>query len=100
MLHVVSFSLLGIAAIWVMITVSCYEYAFFSTAKVQTISYYLIEVFEFISGLVLLFIFNDLVSKQIESQGEEFEESEVGDNGSSVYFSTGDVNVLQIRPVT
>ena len=42
----------------------------------MTISYYLIEIFQFISGLILLFILNSLVSKQIKIQGVEIEESE------------------------
>ena len=67
MLHVVSFSLYAVAEIWIMITVSLYKVPFFTNFLEKTISYYIVEAFLFISGLVLLYILNSLVTGSIKA---------------------------------
>lgn len=63
-LHVVTFSILALCEVFLMISVTFYMIPFFSNDLEITISYYLIEIFLFISGLAFLYIMNDLTSKQ------------------------------------
>ncbi len=67
MLHVASFSLYAVAEILEMITVSLYRVPFFNNFLEKTISYYLVDAFFFISGLVLLYILNSIVTSSIKT---------------------------------
>lgn len=65
-LHLFTFCLYGVTLAWLMISGSLFFIPIFSNPTTETVTYYFVVVAQFVSVLLLLYIFNGLVTKERE----------------------------------
>ena len=70
-LHLFTFCLYGVTLSWLMISGSFFFVPFFASPTTETVSYYFVVISQFVSVLLLLFIFNGLVAKERDKSVEE-----------------------------
>jgi hypothetical protein len=63
-LHLFTFCLYGVTLSWLMISGSLFFISFFVNPTTETVTYYFVVVSQFVSVLLLLYIFNGLVTKE------------------------------------
>jgi hypothetical protein len=63
-LHLFTFCLYGVTLSWLMISGSLFFISFFVNPTTETVTYYFVVVSQFVSVLLLLYIFSGLVTKE------------------------------------